>query len=318
MNQQIDWVLLARFFAQEVTDEERAAVQRWRASDPANARLFAQAERIWHAGMPSGDGDLVRARQRLETRLRQSIRSRYLNGLLLAAAVAAALIGGGVWGRALLRDKVVEATYATGPAEQSTFRLADGSVVQLNVASKIDVAIGKRGVRTVRLDGQAFFDVAHDRSRPFRVSVEDGLIEVRGTRFDVQAYAGDGRTIVAVEQGLVAVTGKTGQPLLVSSGQLADITPGGAAVLRAGATQADFPVWRERRIRFDNVTLDEAIDTLERWYGIDIVLADESLAARRITAFFEADSLNVVLEAIALSLDLEYYVDGDVVALYPQ
>lgn len=318
MNEQIDWARLARYFAQEVTDEERAAVEHWRTSDPANARLFAQTERIWQAAARRGSGNFAAAQQRLDAHLRNSGRSLYLRRWLVAAVIAGALIGGSVLTRMLMRGAIDEVTYATAPGQRSTVRLADGSTVQLNVASTIHVTVGKRGARTVRLNGQAYFDVAHDRLRPFRVMVGSGVIEVRGTRFDVQAYSDDYRTTVAVEEGLVAVTGRTGEPLLVSAGQLADIVAGEAATLRAGGTDADFPVWRERRIRFDDVTLSQAITTLERWYGIDIVLADEALATRRITAFFDAESSEAVLEAIALSLSLGYRVDGNIVTLYPQ
>src|SRR5204863_1747502 len=94
-------------------------------------------------------------------------------------------------------------SFATATAEHRSVTLADGSTLDLNAGTRLTVTLGVRERRVVMAEGEAVFDVAPDKSRPFLIAAGDRTVRVVGTRFDVRRRAG--RLSVTVERGLVEV-----------------------------------------------------------------------------------------------------------------
>src|SRR5690606_13337061 len=127
-----------------------------------------------------------------------------------AAAVAGLALGAAVWQLALRPDPatdpfVAARTYTTRPGQRAEMRLPDGTRVVLSVASTLRVpeSYGDRS-RSVALEGEAYFEVAHDDARPFRVHTARAIATDLGTRFGVRAYSGDAVTVV-VREGAVSL-----------------------------------------------------------------------------------------------------------------
>ncbi|OAM90087.1 FecR domain-containing protein [Termitidicoccus mucosus] len=175
--------------------------------------------------------------------------------------------------------------------------LKDGSKVTLNAGSQLSYpsAFDARS-RTVRLTGEAFFDVAKDAARPFVVETGTLRITVLGTRFNVRAFADGTRAQVTLVSGKVQVT-----PLGRAEAEQAPVTlaPGMQYSLIPATGEGELhnvPVqaatgWMSDRIVWKDEPLPDAMRELERRHGIAIVLADPALARETVTARFQSETL---------------------------
>lgn len=202
----------------------------------------------------------------------------------------------------------------TEKGQRATFRLSDGTRVQLNADSRIEIpAEFMDASREVHLEGEAFFEVTSDPDTPFIVHSKDAFTRVLGTKFGVRAYAGEGQVQVVVAEGKVALG--TRKP---SNRQEKHITRNQVGILakdgQTNVTSTDhierYLGWKDGRLIFKDTPFGEVKAQLERWYDITLTLADSSLGSRRLTASFNNEPMTEVLNVIALSLDMSYEREG--------
>jgi transmembrane sensor len=180
--------------------------------------------------------------------------------------------------------------YSTGVGEQRRIVLADGSSVELNTRTKIRVDFGS-GSRNVYLqEGEAFFSVAKETARPFRVFSHAAVVRALGTQFNV--YAPQNDTIVTVLEGRVAVTARDGLsapkalPVEVEAGRTARVEPEKPTTV--ATTRPDTAIaWRQRRLVFENEPLAGVAAEFNRYNVQQLIVSDETLAARRISGTFD-------------------------------
>ncbi len=181
---------------------------------------------------------------------------------------------------------------------QMTVTLADSSVVTLKKGSKLTVAAdyGKSS-RNVSLQGQGYFEVRHNPQKPFIVDAGDFSVQVKGTKFLVET----GKKQVAVVSGLVQVATSSAKTL-VAKGQMAEVSEESIKV--ENGFNPNLLAWQTGKIVFDNSPLDYVANVLSDVYGVKLQVegAADSL---RLTATFEQQDLNSVLEVISQVLDVK-------------
>ncbi len=231
-------------------------------------------------------------------------------GLAMGAAVVAAWYARQLHVQGHAKASV-STTYATGNGQRANIRLADGSTVSLNVASRLDVPIdyGKDN-RTLRLSGEALFNVAHRAGAPFTVVAGAATARVMGTSFIVRHYPTDSAAIVAVRDGKVSVH----SVVLTATEQAEFGLPGTVRIQPARAEQFTFATGT---FALPGMTLRAAIPELDRWYDVDLRLGDASLGALRIKGKFAAGSLVDLAAILRLTFDVRVVRDGRVLTLYP-
>jgi len=173
-------------------------------------------------------------------------------------------------------------------------------------------------VRAVRLTGEAFFTVAHTDGTPFTVVSGSQETRVLGTSFLVRHYADETRAIVAVRDGRVAVhatEGKRATAVLGAQQQTVVSATGSPVVTAADPTQFSFV---NGVLEFNNVSLRDAIPSLDRWYDVSIVLADPALGGRLIMGGFRSGSITDLVGTLELLFDVRAVRDGNTVTLYPK
>jgi len=148
--------------------------------------------------------------------------------------------------------------------------LSDGTRVWLNASSSLEypTAFGS-GERSVSLTGEAYFEVATDKKRPFRVTVGDMTVDVLGTRFDVMAYGDEAQISTTLLQGGVRVS-KNAASVLVAPGQAARLETSTGQLGVAVADTESAVAWKNGYFRFNGVDLPGVMRQLSRWYGVDV------------------------------------------------
>ena len=279
----------------------------WR-RDPANAEAFAEAESLWHDAGRHGDSPAILrltaeayARAGATPRPRRSMRSL----LAMGAGALFAMLVASWWIFHVDRPQ----QFATLTGEQRAVALSDGSQVRLDTQTRLNTQM-KDDARQIRLDqGQAMFEVAHDRARPFRVKAGDVEVEATGTKFDVRFV--DGVTRVSLFEGGVDIREAGRDVIHLSPGEMWSSKATHAArvssldVRRASA-------WTQGRLIFEATPLSEAIFEINRYTQNKVVLGATTRAREPISGSFKTGDPSGFLKAVAalLSLDFERQENG--------
>jgi len=159
-------------------------------------------------------------------------------------------------------------TLTTGRGEQSPpLTLADGTRVWLNALSSIRFPVAFTGnLRQVEVTGEAFFDIAKDQEKPFRVTSKDMTVEVLGTQFNINCYPDEPDSRTTLVRGRVKVI--AGQELVLEPGQQASVHAGIHLVKDADIDQV--VAWKTGLFNFDHADLQTVLRQLSRWYDIEV------------------------------------------------
>jgi transmembrane sensor len=172
-------------------------------------------------------------------------------------------------------------------ADPQFLRLPDGSTVLLNEGSKLEYPQSFDGdTREVYLQGEGFFDIKHDPSKPFLVKTANVTTTVLGTAFNVRAFPSDKHIIVTVTRGKVRVS-KDEQVLgEITHDQQLTVERQTAAIHQVSVNSKETTGWMERDIHFNDVTMEDAVAELSNRFGVQITLKNEQLRSCKFTATF--------------------------------
>ena len=182
----------------------------------------------------------------------------------------------------------------TKPGEQRTLTLEDGSRVILNTRSIVEVRMG-RSARDVRIvQGEAFFEVAHDRLRPFNVQTPLGTIRAVGTRFDV--LLDEQRVEVVMEEGKVLVksAAPAGQEVAAVAGMRATLLAGSTRAALDSADLTRIENWRAHRVEFDRVPLSTALKEFSRYTALPIRVESPQIGQMSVSAVLQAGDVDAL------------------------
>jgi ferric-dicitrate binding protein FerR (iron transport regulator) len=166
-------------------------------------------------------------------------------------------------------------TISTPPGRQFQLILPDGTRVWLNAASSLTYPTAFAGrERSVRISGEAYFEIARDEQMPFRVNINDAMgIQVLGTRFNVNAYADEAGIRTTLLEGAVRMFSGQNSAVL-KPGQTAQVsTAAGTSTIKiTGDTDPEKVLaWKNGLFNFENAGLEEVMRQLARWYDIEVV-----------------------------------------------
>lgn len=174
--------------------------------------------------------------------------------------------------------------------------LTDGTRVTINAGSRMRYPVGFRSeIREVWLEGEAYFEVQRDESKPFIVRTSGADIEVLGTSFNVADYPDEATTAVTLVEGSVRVCGDSTENILAPGQQYAADRTSGERTVREVDTHI-YTAWTGGLFRFDAMPLGQLMQKLARWYGFAYEFRNEAAAAIRFTGGFRKyDDLSEIL-----------------------
>ena len=283
----------ARLDGSELHMDDRQALQAWLDENPVHRELLAtycqfsaDLEEKLPVLLARGQIDLPSTSAPRRSRFKLSWVWGFGAGL---AAVCVSII---LWARSP-DSQIVNA--ATPVAQRQMLNLMDGSRIELDARTSLRIEIDDENRRVRFAEGQAFFAVAKDASRPFIVETPAGAIRVRGTKFDVQNLSDDSLT-VTVTEGIVQVSPASRDqgvaPFTLSVGEQLSLDATHASVRKlTGSELEDALAWRNGYVVFDGVSLDDALRRFGRHHGIGITCSPAA-AQLSVGGRFALDDLN--------------------------
>lgn len=189
-------------------------------------------------------------------------------------------------------------TMKTEFGQKLNITLPDGSKVKLNSGSTIRFPEKfSDSIREITFTGEGFFEIKHNPTQPFVIKTGDLTTRVLGTSFNINTLQ---------DSTSIAVTLATGKVALFTQNEVKKLLPSEQAVfnLKKGNITTkkvqidDFIEWKEGILRFENVSIGDAMSTLERWYNVKIELKNPELADCKFTGVFSNEALQTILESI--------------------
>lgn len=297
----VDWLIALQETPDDAALGERFAT--WIEADPAHAAAWAETGDVSRLIAAAHASSAARGRRHRDPprRLGRSpagieggARHRLRRIPLFAGAAAAACLALVAMPGLIVRARA-DAVAATG--EMKTVRLTDGSVVRLAAGSALAIDYSD-GVRKVRLlQGDGYFDVAHDPARPFQVEAGDTVTRVLGTAFEIRK--GRDGVAVAVRRGRVAVAcNDRSAASELAVGQTLDLACGARSI--GGRVQpARIAPWVEGEVIAADRPMREIVDALRPWYGGVIIARGDGLDQRRVTGVYDLRHPEQALMALA-------------------
>lgn len=283
---------------------DEVAFERWLRSDPRHQRAYRDIETLWAdlGHVTSGEVRTPTARARRNSRWASVVRVHRRRWAPTAIAAGLALAVTGTvqdWPTRLRADAMT----ATG--ERRVIDLADGSRVQLNTSSAVAVHMDDKR-RVIRLlKGEASFDVAADRYRPFIVEAAGGLTTALGTRFIVRSDANATRITVTEHRVRVAYgASDKAQQILLGEGQAVTYGPSHGLGHSQPVNGADAEAWTQGLLVFENRPLGEVVAELARYHAGYVQVVGQSVADRRVSGVFRVGDPVAAFEKLQHTLHL--------------
>jgi len=309
--------LIASVLSDEAGEFEIRRLDEWRRASPDNERRYQELAEVWRlceaadAGVtvppaPSAARIVAEAERRRARAIPLAARrARPAHGWWWAGAAAAALAVFAAVGR--WRSAAVD-EFATGPAQTRNVVLSDGSVVRLGPGSGLRVR--RTDERRMELRGVAFFAVATDSTHPFVVSTEVGAVQVLGTRFELRAGA-DSLRLVVVE-GSVRLSGSGGR-VEVARGSVGRIAGRSRPIVSAAPDVLALLDWPQGVLLFQATPLEEVLREVGSRFGKPYSIREPELARQTVTAWFEDEPLEEVVNTVCLVVGARCVVGDTVV-----
>lgn len=329
--------LIIKYFNNQCTPEEAEEVLNWLGKEGDTSAGRSLVKKVWKDFQIDPDGETL-DQERFLDRIHHEMNLRSIAEPAVQAPARRRL---GYW---LIRAaavlflplfSLVLLTYLTGNdpfiafrdaeprwAEISTlaggkarFELPDGTNVWLSFESRLRYPLAFAGdLREVELEGEAFFEVAHDTGKPFRVKAGGLGILATGTEFNVLAYPDDETIEATLVSGAVAIE------YLTSAGyRFADqMNPGDYNVFSKENRQIQqftdvdtqkYTSWKEGKLIFEEVPLRIVLRRLERWYNVEFEQPDPKLAEEPVRIIITDETLAQVLEALELVIPIRSRIE---------
>ena len=235
----------------------------------------------------------------------------------------------------------------TKNGNRTKIMLPDGSQVWLNAGSNLDYnnSTFNKEIREVSLNGEAYFDVIKNEAKPFIIRTKKMDIKVVGTSFNVRSYNDEKTAEASLIKGTIEVTLKDRKDqtivlkpnekisiateeekqLILKTGEKIAVKKNSAAVpqivvkeLKPNPTNNIIPeiAWTQNRLYFEDASLEDIGPRLEKWFGKNVLIQDESLKKIRYTGNFENETIETVLSYLKLSRSFNFKIENDTVVIY--
>ena len=302
---------LYKFFEGTTSHEEEVAIRQWMECSHENKLLFLKERKLFDSMLLLGREEDIQ-----KEKIRGKIRISSLRTQVLKVAAIVAITLGCAYGYEQIeknRTQLAIQTIYVPAGQRVNITLPDGTNVWLNSQTTIKYpAIFEKTKRQIILDGEAYFDVAKDKNRPFTVQTNKCNLEVLGTKFNVDAYSDKDEFETTLMQGSLKVISN------INSSDNLTLSPDKKVYLHKGKLFVkhvdDYNPyrWREGLICFKNESFASIMKEFEKYYGVNIQIQNKKGQKYFFTGKFRmTDGIDYALRVLQQDIKFKYRRDDE-------
>lgn len=310
--------LIIGYLQGNLSKEETDLFYRWVNESSSNKRLFFEVKAMYDVGASLGKPlDIAESWQRLLNKKKRLHARRFNLWYKIGSYAAVALLAVAVSSAYFLfpnePDEGLYSKYIGGDGlEADIVELPDGTQVSLGAKTTFhyDKDYGKEK-RVIYLEGEAYFDVAKQKEKPFIVKTKEQDIEALGTKFNVMAYPQDSLVVTTLLEGSVRLTTwGIGRQTTLKPNQQFIYNKNRKYVSLNNVDALQYTAWTSGYYYFSEQTLEAILDRLSHVYGAQFTVLSNELKERTFTGtFYRGESLKDIMEVINLSVPIKYKID---------
>ncbi|RIH63993.1 DUF4974 domain-containing protein [Mariniphaga sediminis] len=310
-----------------LSGEELKRLHQWLARSDDNRRYYSRIKDLWESSVSDADrfAETDKEWGRFLARVTESYQYnifRFKTNFQIFYRFAAILIIGLIVG-ALVMNYIPsgEPLHISSMAPKGSISqmvLDDSTIVFLNADSKIRYSRGiRKSEREIFLEGEAWFNVAKNKSRTFIVHTSTYDVQVTGTKFNVKSYEEENKVITTLEEGRVVIASskncQLNEPVIMKPGEQVVLDKLSNEISVRKVDPSVYSSWKDNKLIFLNMKLDELVVLLEREYGVDIEVDDLRILKYHYTGTIKNETIIEILEIIKNTLPIEYNIEGQTI-----
>jgi transmembrane sensor len=322
--------IISRYLAGESTTAEKHALQEWRSKSAENDFYFTRFEELWQKSAVNPETftpDVAEALRAINNRIgtaqpvatekkwghRSLSYYAYRIAAVLTLGLCLAFAGYFVKESFVGREGLI---VSTTQSVKRKIGLSDGTMVWLNSNSTLRYPqTFSAETREVILEGEGYFEVAHNTEKPFVILAGNSVTRVVGTAFNILALPSEENVVITVTAGKVLFTNKEqSAKMYLIKGEQA-ILNGKHEIEKDNDPDVNFLSWQTGKLIFNNNSLEEVAKVLSRHYHTSITI-DRGLSQCRLTSTFSNQSLKEVLDELATIQEMTISYNGKNITLH--
>lgn len=303
LDQAAYWIVRLRSDRCALSDKQQFSD--WLETDPQHAEAFDQVLDTWQASAFVAN----------QPESEQPRTSSLFNWQYISAAAASVLMAAAVVFWQANPGNVYENSFSTARGEFAEIELPDGSSIEMNTNSKLDVYFDDNSRQITLQRGEAYFDINSDNERPLSVDLGDSQVSVVGTEFNIHKKHDSSHIIVT--EGRVRVSEKTGHEqiagnkALVSEGQQVNVFKRTGLGLVMPKHDSETINWRNKTLIFQETKLQQALQELNRYLLEPVDTSDESLRYSLVSGTFSLEEPDTTLAALIETFAIQQELTED-------
>ena len=324
---------LIRYLGNKDSNDQESALKSGRKVDPELEKEMKQMESIWNHHYKSIEPtplnqmwedfkEKVRheeaTRRKSQPRVKfQRIFSYSLKFAMVALILMIIPVSLHIYKNLGGNENVVYSEINVSLGQRETVQLADGTKIILDAGSYLRYPEKFGNERVVYLKGEAYFEVAHDKSKPFKVYANHALVQVLGTKFNVRAWEENPTVSVAVVEGKVSLSRveKDKAKAILTKGYYSSLDQTGTPERPTQVDVEQYLGWMHNEIHFREATVQEVLSQLKRWYDFDIRIEDSSILNERVSVHLLRTNVDDVLGIIAVITNTQIKRDSNIIQI---
>ena len=304
--------LLFRYFNNSATDEEISRINEWLEESPEHKEFYNNASDLHETFVLEAPIELLEGKETKSAGKRRRVLAFVRRSLAYAAAVAAVCVLGYHLATDVIEEKKLTQTMNTVvvPAGKSMdYILSDGTTIKLNSGAKLQYPlVFAKDCREVVLEGEAYFEVAHNAAQPFVVRTFASDITVLGTEFNVNADVQSGTFSATLVEGSIKLSGPLvpGTEMIMTPNQTARISEAGFTLENKSEIS-----WTKGILDISGLEFKELMKKMETAFGVKIIVQSEFPSGKVFTKgkIRISDGIDKALEVVGSAIEFKYEKD---------
>lgn len=285
--------ILYKFFEGKASPKEQRLIGQWLDESEKHKEVLVRERMVFDAMIVSGG---ITDRQSVQSRKKRT-RVVFMELLRVAAVILVMfLVGGYIYVRKMEEIRLANNIVTVPVGQRVNLQLPDGTSVWLNASSEIIYpAYFSGSTREIHLNGEAYFEVEHNASKPFIVHTETFDIKVLGTKFNVEAYKGMEGFTTALMEGSVEVTDRKNKDKSVRLYPAQKVAFRNGELCKSPIDNYDVYRWREGLICFKETRFADLMRQLEKNYGVRILINNEAVKEKVLVVSSVLPTVSIML-----------------------